>query len=146
MKLVQYEEYIMSALWIVMAWCFSTRASVPTVLSMTHVFPVVYGLKMQYGHHWCQTLNRSQNGWWAFMKSQTKQIVLHILVLMFIVRDYVPESLIDNKSSLVWTLAWHHIEHKPLLGSMIFFFFFTCINDDTFYQRIYAIDGFCLKC
>ena len=35
---------IKSVLWILMAWCFSTRASVATVLSMCHTFPAVYGL------------------------------------------------------------------------------------------------------
>ena len=34
-----------SALWITMAWCFSTRASVNTVYWVrTNVFPAVYGL------------------------------------------------------------------------------------------------------
>ena len=35
---------IRSALWILMAWCFSTRASVATMLNMNPVFPVIVGL------------------------------------------------------------------------------------------------------
>ena len=35
-----------SVLWVLMPWCFSTRASEPTVLSIcTQAFPVVYWLK-----------------------------------------------------------------------------------------------------
>ena len=36
-----------SALWILMTWCFSTRALVATVLSTPHVFPTVYGLNIE---------------------------------------------------------------------------------------------------
>ena len=46
---------IYSALWILMAWCFSTRASVPTVLNTYHAFPVVYGLNL-----WCHMINKPQ--------------------------------------------------------------------------------------
>ena len=35
---------IWSALWILMAWCFSTRPSVTTVFSTHQVFPAVYRL------------------------------------------------------------------------------------------------------
>ena len=37
---------ILSALWVLMVWCFNTRASVATLLNMHNVFPVVYRLKM----------------------------------------------------------------------------------------------------
>ena len=43
MKLVWYNKYL-TALWILMSWCFSTGAAAASAGLPTHAFPVVYGL------------------------------------------------------------------------------------------------------
>ena len=96
---------IQSAWWILMAWCFSTEASVATVLSF-HAFPIVYGSV------YAQAQNVGFTGFcalpvcWSVHLSMGTAYVCHLthcgLVLPYGIKD------LNQNWFRLWLVAWLH--------------------------------------
>ena len=103
---------IKSALWILMAWCFSsTKAAVATVLSMCLCF---------WGCVWVNTLRPRQNGR-HFPDNIFKWIFLNenVWISINISLKFVPRGPINNIPTLVQVMAWRRPGDKPLSEPMM---------------------------
>ena len=90
-----------------MSWCFSTRASVATVLLMRPSFS---------SRLWVNTMKCKQNEWhfadWLLQINFLDRKCLNCELC-------VPSSPIDNTSMSVKVMAWHRTGGKPLPESIL---------------------------
>ena len=109
MELVHYD--ILSAKWLLMAWCFSTMATVASVLIMHLCISSLL---------WVNTLRPRQNGR-LFADDTFKHIFLNenMRISTKISLKFVRKSPINNIPALVQIMAWPWSGSKPLSEPML---------------------------